>query len=246
MNPHFMINPHLEYAAYNLKKRCGSYCDKNRFYKLLYLLDCELTEIGYGLDIPCYWYQDGVMVKDAENLFYLRKRDLFDILPQDEKNDMNKVLEQFLKEHKSKTIKQLQSELFKEAPFPFQNEFHKFLMVVRGWKEKRTLDNYFNCGNIDALNLLEKLEKTFPQKELEDLYPLFLKWKNYIEYMVKHDESRVETELLVEKFSFLFNKKLKVVANENIYPETITSWKTEYEKALINFEKFLLDFRKTN
>lgn len=236
------MNPHLEYAAYNLKKRCNGCCDKTRFYKLLYLLDCELTEIGYGLDIPCYWYQDGVMVKDAEHLFYLRKRDLFDILPQDEKNDMDKALEQFLKEHKSKTIQQLQGELFKEAPFPFQNEFRKLLSVVRGWKGKGSLDNYFNCGNADTLNLLKKLEKTFPQNEFEDLYPLFLEWKTHTEYMVKHDKSRVETGLLVEKFSFIFNKKLKIVANENIDPKTVTAWKSEYEKARIKFEKFLLDF----
>lgn len=172
-----------------MKKRCGGYCDKNRFYNLLYLLDCELTEIGYGLDIPCYWYQDRVMVKDAENLFYLRKRDLFDILPQDEKNDMDKALEQFLKEHKSKTNKQLHGELFKEAPFPFQNEFRKFLMSVGGWREKPTLDDYFDYGNSDTLYSFKKLIKTFPQKEFEDLYPLFLEWEKCTKYIVKHEKS---------------------------------------------------------
>lgn len=199
------------------------------------------VDFGFKLYVPYYWSHEGVVVKDADHLFNLRKRDLFDILPPDEKNTIDKAIKLLLEKYKCKTSKELESEIYRDTPFPFQNEFRKFLMVVRGWKGKRTLDNYFKCGNADALNILKKLEETFPQNEFEDLYPLFLEWKNFTEYLVKHDKSRVETGLLVDKFSFLFKKKLKVMAHENIYPETVKHWKSDYEKSHKDFEKFLFD-----
>ncbi|NYB51068.1 MAG: hypothetical protein HVN35_00675 [Methanobacteriaceae archaeon] len=238
-----LMNPRLEYAAYSLKELAGSECDKTRFYQLMCLLDREEGNFGCGLDVPYYWYLDGVMINDSEHLFHLRKRDLFDIIPQDEKKTIDKAIICVLEKYESKSSKELQSEIFKDAPFPFQKEFSKFLMVVRGWKEKTTLDNYFNCGYADILNLLEKLERSFPQKEFEDLYPLFLKWKKSTECMVKKGKSRVKTGLLAEKFSYLLSKKLKVVAHENIYPEIVASWRSDYEKARVNFEEFLLDFQ---
>jgi len=121
-----LMNPQLEYAAYILKKRCGDSCDKTRFYNLIYLLDCMEVDFGFKLYVPYYWSHEGVVVKEADHLFNLRKRDLFDILPRDEKNTIDKAIKILLEKYKCKTSKELESEIYRDTPFPFKMNFVSF------------------------------------------------------------------------------------------------------------------------
>lgn len=233
----------LDFSAYKLIKSFEGYGETYRFNKFMYLLNKELKKDGIDIKLPYAWYRHGIVVEfDNNNLNYLSSLD-FSEIPNNFRNKIVKNIELLMKKYRYKKTDEINAEIYKEAPYKFQNNFREMLKIVNLWKEgNKTLDNYFEGELSGLMKYIQNALNEFPFDDFNDLYPLFLEWENFLSQLIELDYPNKEIAAFVEKFWFTFTKKLRLLTNLNIDKTVLNEWEKEYKLDFLYLENYLFNF----
>ncbi len=233
----------LDFTTFELIKSFEGYGEKFRFNKFMYLLNKELKNDGIDIKLPYCWYRYGIVVEvNNRSLDYLSLLN-FKEIPYKCRSKIIKNIAIIKKKYHYKKTDEINAEIYKEAPYKFQDDFREILKIVKFWKNgNKTLDNYFDNEPSYLLNLAKKALIEFPPKDFDDIYPLFLEWENYITQLIEINYPIKKIASFIDKFWFTFSKKLRILTEVNIDQTLINEWKKDYERDLLNLEDYLFNF----
>jgi hypothetical protein len=235
-------NPLLEFVSYHLKNSFEGYGKHFRFNKYMYLLNKELKKENIDIKLPYYWYNYGVVIHNESYYSYLTEFSInTEKISSNLKLKVMRILDKFMEVYRYKETAEVNKKIYKEAPFLFQDYFRELLKLKDSWNGNK--ENSYSKEEVSKFsNLIEQLLLNFPETEFKELYPLFLEWENHVSQLILVNYPKKDMASFIEKFWFVFTKKLRTIANENINSQTINYWKDEYGGELLRLEDDLFDF----
>ena len=249
-------NPTLKFAVEALLNKANSRGDAvlgaTAFNKMVFLLYKRLKRKGKQLDLrlPYCWYLWGPFIAHAEFEhevgvpldYYVPKGEhtrvidnVSDVeIPIAEKRLIEKEIDKMLAEFDNNGIINLDlllNRAYELAPYEFQKVFN------RSFRPELNKLRSYSVSKEEIEAYLDRLLETYPEKEMEELYDVFLEWDDTFRLALENDTSR--TYVLAEEFWGFFCKLLRVKQRYGVSRDTIINWSFSFKESLHQYENKL-------
>jgi hypothetical protein len=228
------------------------------FHKLLFNVYTELKKKGIDIRLPYSWFYYGSLVEGTtfermtgSSLGYYapdhgKLRKIIEIPAYGSDPVTLKTIDAVISgefseitedHHYKKEYGQiLLKKTYSNAPFEFQRLFNRGLYpFVEKFKprdndQQTLMPLVFDNSDIQTITAyLDQLMVNYPKKALPEIYDCFLEWDDTVRLAITTDHSRIIP--LVEAFCKLYCGLLRIKEHENIEPDVIERWKTDFDDA---------------
>jgi hypothetical protein len=143
----------------------------------------------------------------------------------------------------------LLDDVYAKAPYEFQRTFNrKFVPFLNSFKtpvqRKVPAKLTFTGEDLEKIeSLLDDSLKVFPEDDMERTFTTYLEWDDTIRITIESDQQRVFP--MTDAFWKFFCQDLRIKQNENLPPELIRYWDSQFtENILPKYEASLEKLRK--